>query len=89
MTPATNLFQLKYNSEFASSVSSDNHGPLGQWTKPGLWRHAAVHCCASGRAEVVEALLKAGCDMDKAEEITGATPLYAAAQQGHKRWLRC
>ena len=28
-------------------------------------------------------LIKAGCDMDKAENSFGATPMYAATKEGH------
>ena len=35
-----------------------------------------------GHGEVEEALIKAGCNVDKANH-DGVTPLYAAAQEGH------
>ena len=38
----------------------------------------------NGHAEVAEALIKAGCDVHKADK-GGHTPLFMAAQKGHAR----
>ena len=36
-----------------------------------------------GHIDIVEKLIAAGCDVDKARTDTGATPLYIAANRGH------
>ena len=50
-----------------------------------LWQHQGVTlyaAAAKGHGEVVDVLIKCGCDVDKAKN-TGATPLLIAAQNGH------
>ena len=38
---------------------------------------------ASSRSQIVERLIAAGADVDKADTDDGTTPLYVAAQNGH------
>ena len=47
-----------------------------------------LHASATGHLEVVECLLDAGADKDKADNA-GCTPLHLAANQGHQAVVKC